>query len=82
MKGIKQHVAKFNPIRSFRNLCIAGAVAASTTPVFAATIIDTSEIATTFSDGKADMSTVGGYVAGGLVVLAVAALIFGMLRKA
>ncbi|MFU6932808.1 capsid protein, partial [Pseudomonas aeruginosa] len=30
MKAIKQRIAKFSPVGSFRNLCIAGSVTAAT----------------------------------------------------
>ncbi|WP_430318744.1 major capsid protein [Pseudomonas nitroreducens] len=72
-----------NPVRSFRNLCIAGVVGMSASaPTWAASVIDTSAVETAMADGKTDMATIGGYVVGALVVLAVAGLIYSMLRKA
>lgn len=82
MKAMKQHIAKFNPIRSFRNLCIAGTVTAVTSVPAWAGVIDTSAVESAISDGKSDMSNIGGYIVGALVILAVAGLIYGMLRKA
>ncbi|HCF3424532.1 TPA: major capsid protein, partial [Pseudomonas aeruginosa] len=34
------------------------------------------------TDGKGDMSSIGGYIVGALVILAVAGLVYSMLRKA
>lgn len=83
MNAMKQQIAKFNPIRSFRNLCIAGTVTAVTSvPAFAASVIDTSSVEQAITDGKGDMSNIGGYIVGALVILAVAGLIYSMLRKA
>ncbi|MCP8479808.1 major capsid protein, partial [Pseudomonas sp. ZM24] len=62
MKGMKQQIAQFNPIRSFRNLCIAGAVtAASAAPAFA---IDTSAVESAIDTGKTNMETIGTAVVG------------------
>lgn len=83
MNAMKQQIAKFNPVRSFRNLCIAGTVTAvSSMPVWAASVIDTSAVEQAITDGKSDMSNIGGYIVGALVILAVAGLIYSMLRKA
>ncbi|WEJ71424.1 major capsid protein [Pseudomonas sp. PSE14] len=83
MKAMKQHIAKFNPLRSFRNLCIAGTVTAvSSFPAWAGSVIDTSAVESAITDGKSDMSNIGGYIVGALVILAVAGLIYSMLRKA
>ncbi|MCY1276879.1 Phage Coat protein B [compost metagenome] len=81
---MKQQIVKFSPIRSFRNLCIAGAVTAATAvPAFAAeSIIDTAAIQTAMSQAKTDAGTVAGYIALALAVLACAGVVFGMLRKA
>lgn len=82
MNAMKQRIAKFNPVRSFRNLCIAGSVTAATSlPAFAG-VIDTSAVETAMTDGQGDMKTIGGYVVAALVILAVAGLIYSMLRKA
>ncbi|RUE87309.1 major capsid protein [Pseudomonas aeruginosa] len=82
MKAIKQRIATFNPVASFRNLCIAGSVTAATSlPAFAA-VIDTSAVEAAITEGKADMSSIGGYIVGALVILAVAGLVYSMLRKA
>lgn len=71
-----------NPVTAFRNLCIAGAVtAASSVPAWAS-VIDTSSVESAITDGKQDMSNIGGYIVGALVILAVAGLIYSMLRKA
>jgi hypothetical protein len=82
MQAMKQRIAKFNPIPSFRNLCIAGAVTAATSAPAWAGIIDISSVQEAISDGKSDMSNIGGYIVGALVILAVAGLIYSMLRKA
>lgn len=82
MNAMKQQIAKFNPIRSFRNLCIAGAVTAATSPAWAGSVIDTTAVGTAMTDGQGDMKTIAGYVVGALVVLACAGLIYSMLRKA
>ena len=72
-----------NPVAAFRNLCIAGAVtAASSVPAWAGSVIDTSAVESAISDGKQDMSNIGGYIVGALVILACAGLIYSMLRKA
>ncbi|MCG8911302.1 MULTISPECIES: major capsid protein [Pseudomonas] len=82
MNAMKQRIAKFSPARSFRNLCIAGSVTAATSlPAFAG-VIDTSAVETAMTDGQGDMKTIGGYVVAALVILAVAGLIYSMLRKA
>ncbi len=40
MKAMKQRIAKFSPVASFRNLCIAGSVTAATSlPAFAGVIL-------------------------------------------
>lgn len=79
---MKQLITKFNPVRAFRNACIAGGVGLATSPVFAASVIDITPVQAAMSDGKGDMATIGGYVLGALVVLAVAGLIYAMVRKA
>lgn len=80
MNAMKQRIAKFSPARSFRNLCIAGAVTAATTaPAWA---IDTSAVESAIDVGKTNMETIGTAVVGALVILAVAGLIYSMLRKA
>ncbi|MCE4073562.1 major capsid protein [Pseudomonas nicosulfuronedens] len=74
---------KLNPVTALRNLCIAGTVTAVTSvPAFAASVIDTSAVEQAITDGKGDMSNIGGYIVGALVILAVAGLIYSMLRKA
>jgi len=45
-------------------------------------VIDTSSVEQAITDGKGDMSNIGGYIVGALVILAVAGLIYSMLRKA
>lgn len=83
MKAMKQHIAALNPVRAFRNLCIAGSVTAATTlPAWAGSVIDTSAVESAITDGKSDMSNIGGYIVGALVILACAGLIYSMLRKA
>ncbi|MBD9499168.1 major capsid protein [Pseudomonas sp. PDM17] len=83
MNAMKQRIAKFNAVSSFRNLCIAGAVTAATSvPAWAGSVIDTSAVESAISDGKQDMSNIGGYIVGALVILACAGLIYSMLRKA
>ncbi|WP_193453080.1 major capsid protein [Pseudomonas nitroreducens] len=80
MNAMKQQIAKFNPIRSFRNVCIAGAVTAATTmPAWA---IDTAAVEASLKDGGDKMEVIGTAVVGALVILAVAGLIYSMLRKA
>jgi hypothetical protein len=71
-----------NPVTAFRNLCIAGAATAATAAPAWAGIIDISSVQEAISDGKADMSNIGGYIVGALVILACAGLIYSMLRKA
>lgn len=74
---------KLNPVTAFRHLCIAGVVtAASSVPAWAGSVIDTSAVESAISDGKQDMSNIGGYIVGALVILACAGLIYSMLRKA
>ncbi|MCQ4265523.1 capsid protein [Stutzerimonas stutzeri] len=79
---MKKQIAKLNPVNGFRNLCIAGSVTAATALPAWAAVIDTTEVQATFGEAKGDMSTIGGYIAAALVVLAAAALVFSMLRKA
>jgi uncharacterized membrane protein YeaQ/YmgE (transglycosylase-associated protein family) len=80
MNAMKQLIAKFNPIRSFRNVCIAGAVTAATTlPAWA---IDTAAVESSLKEGGDKMEVIGTAVVGALVILAVAGLIYSMLRKA
>ncbi|HHK2201440.1 TPA: major capsid protein, partial [Pseudomonas aeruginosa] len=56
MKAMKQRIAKFSPVASFRNLCIAGSVTAATSlPAFAG-VIDTSAVEAAITEGKGDMS--------------------------
>ena len=82
MKAMKQRIAKFSPVASFRNLCIAGSVTAATSlPAFAG-VIDTSAVESAITDGQGDMKAIGGYIVGALVILAVAGLIYSMLRMA
>ncbi|HBO2190600.1 TPA: major capsid protein, partial [Pseudomonas aeruginosa] len=70
MKAMKQRIAKFSPVASFRNLCIAGSVTAVTSlPAFAG-VIDTSAVESAITDGQGDMKAIGGYIVGALVILA------------
>ncbi|MBB4867116.1 cobalamin biosynthesis Mg chelatase CobN [Pseudomonas nitritireducens] len=71
-----------NPVTAFRNLCIAGAVTVATSVPAWAKVIDISSVETAISEGKEDMSSIGGYIVGALVILACAGLIYSMLRKA
>ncbi|MBH8375456.1 major capsid protein, partial [Pseudomonas aeruginosa] len=50
-------------------------------PAFAG-VIDTSAVEAAITEGKGDMSSIGGYIVGALVILAVAGLVYSMLRKA
>lgn len=80
MKTLKQRITSINPVTSFRNLCIAGTVTAATSlPAFA---IDTAAVETALQDGGSKMEVIGTAVVGALVILAVAGLIYSMLRKA
>ncbi|HHM6757534.1 TPA: major capsid protein, partial [Pseudomonas aeruginosa] len=45
-------------------------------------VIDTSAVESAITDGQGDMKAIGGYIVGALVILAVAGLIYSMLRKA
>ncbi|HBO6244803.1 TPA: major capsid protein, partial [Pseudomonas aeruginosa] len=55
--------------------------AATSLPAFAG-VIDTSAVESAITDGQGDMKAIGGYIVGALVILAVAGLIYSMLRKA
>lgn len=68
----------------FRNTCIALSVTAATAvPAFAAdgSVIDTAAIKTQMAAAQSDAGTVAGYIALALAVLAVAGVVFSMLRK-
>ncbi|MDF5997565.1 capsid protein [Pseudomonas aeruginosa] len=80
MKAMKQRIAKFGPAASFRNLCIAGSVTAAISLSAFAGVIDTSAVEAAITEGKGDMSSIGGYIVGAPVILAVAGLIYSMLR--
>lgn len=80
---MKKALQRINPVTAFRNLCIGGVVGmGASMPTWAASVIDTTAVETAINDGKSDMSSIGGYIVGALVILAVAGLIYGMLRKA
>ncbi len=76
---MKQQVRKFFGQKTFRNICIGAAVTAATaSPAFA---IDTAAIESQMAAASADASTIAGYIALALAVLACASVVFSMLRK-
>ncbi|ERY09436.1 capsid protein G8P [Pseudomonas aeruginosa BL21] len=72
-------LAKFSPVASFRNLCIAGSgsvTAATSLPAFAGVI---GAVALALAVGDGDMKAIGGYIVGALVILAVAVVVLILL---
>ncbi|TBV13210.1 major capsid protein [Stutzerimonas kirkiae] len=76
---MKQTIQKFRVAPSFRNVCIGVGVAMATTPVLADY---TEAVSTEIASAKTDATSIGVLIAGALVVLAAAGLVFSLLRKA
>ncbi|MDH1558251.1 major capsid protein [Ectopseudomonas chengduensis] len=72
----------FGRARRFaRNACIGAVVSVATVPAFAA-VVDTAAIQAQIAEGQTDASTIAGYIALALAVLACVGVVFSMLRKA
>lgn len=86
MKHLKTQLqngaSAFGRARTYaRNACIGAVVSVATVPAFAA-VVDTAAIQTQIAEGQTDASTIAGYIALALAVLACVGVVFSMLRKA